>query len=214
VLPDHPLTAVLEDAAAGRFPAPDGEVDMLPPDAAGTRAVVALTGHAYVLADVAADELAERMPRDWSGGFGGALHPEVLRWLAGAGREIGTVDVVLAARGVGGAATPATPVDDILAEHARVQRAFRHRRDVQVLVEPEGVAVLGRGLVGRRELSVELFDPGSVSSGAGRALIATGLRNVPVGEWCWAQVAPGNARSLRALLACGFTPIGSEVLIS
>ena len=76
------------------------------------------------------------------------------------------------------------------------------------------MVVLGRGLVGRRELSVELFDPSAVSSGAGRRLIAAGLRCVPVGEWCWAQVAPGNARSLRAFLACGFTPIGSEVLIT
>ncbi len=210
----HPLAAILEDATAGRFPDPDGEVDVLPPDADGTRAVVALTGHAYVLADVDAAELADRMPKDWSGGFGGSLHPEVVRWLAGGGREIGTVDVVLAARGVGGASAPATPVDGILAEHARVQRALRHRRDVELVVEPDGVIVLGRGLVGRRELSVELFDPAAVSSGAGRELIAAGLRCVPVGEWCWAQVAPGNARSLRAFLACGFTPIGSEVLIT
>lgn len=198
----------------GQFPDPDGKVDVLPPDADGTSAVVALTGHAYVLADVTAEELADRMPTDWSGGFGGALHPEVLRWLAGGGREIGTVDVVLAARGVGGASAPPTVVDEILAEHARVQRALRHRRDVEVVVEPDGVVVLGRGLVGRRELSVELFDPSAVPSGAGRALIATGLRSVTVGELCWAQVAAGNARSLRAFLACGFTPIGSEVLIT
>jgi hypothetical protein len=76
------------------------------------------------------------------------------------------------------------------------------------------VAVLGRGLVGRRELSVELFDPAVPSKGAGRHLITAGLRCVPAGEWCWAQVAPGNARSLRAFLACGFVPIGSEVLLT
>ena len=27
----------------------------------------------------------------------------------------------------------------------------------------------------------------------------------------WAQVAPGNAASLRAFLAAGFVPVGSEV---
>jgi RimJ/RimL family protein N-acetyltransferase len=32
-------------------------------------------------------------------------------------------------------------------------------------------------------------------------------------EPVFAAVSPGNARSLRALLACGFTPIGSEVLL-
>jgi hypothetical protein len=210
----HPLARILDHAADGRFPAADGGVDVLAPDEDGTRAVVALTGHAYVLADVAAGELVRRMPSGWSGGFGGILHPDVLSWLAEGGGEVGTVDVVLVARGVGGAAASAAPLDGILAEHARVQRALRHRRNVEVVVEPDGVVVLGRGLVGRRELSVELFDPSTASSGAGRALIVAGLRCVPVGAWCWAQVAPGNARSLRAFLSCGFTPIGSEVLIT
>ena len=210
MLPAHPLTAVIEDAAAGRFPDPDGKVDVLPPDADGTRAVVALTGHAYVLADVAAADLASR----GADGFGGVLHPRVVQFVAGADGDVGTVDVVLVARGVGGASAPPMSLSPEVLEHARVQRALRHRRDVQVVVEPDGVVVLGRGLVGRRELSVELFDPAAVSAGAGRALIAAGLRHVPVGEWCWAQVAAGNARSLRAFLACGFTPIGSEVLIT
>jgi hypothetical protein len=206
----HPFAAILEAAAGGRFPPADGGVDVLPPHDDRTWAVVAFTGHAYVLADVGANEVVAR----GADGFGGALHPAVLAWLADDGREIGSIDVVLAARGVGGAAPPVTRVDEAIAEHARVQRALRHRREVEVVVEPDGVAILGRGLVGRRELSVELFDSAAPSVGAGRALIAAGLRSVPVGEWCWAQVAPGNARSLRAFLACGFVPIGSEVLIT
>ena len=214
MLPTHPLTAILEEAVRGRFPPADGAVDVLPPDRTGTGAVMAMTGHAYVLADVAADALERRLPSGWGGGFGGALHPDVLQWLAGPDREIGTIDVVLAAPGIGGSEAPATPVDEVLAEHARVQRALRHRRDVKVVVEPSGVAIVGRGLVGRRELSVELFDPLATSSGAGRTLIAAGLRTVPPDEWCWAQVAPGNARSLRAFLACGFSPIGAEVLFT
>ena len=47
----HPLARILDHAADGRFPAADGGVDVLAPDEDGTRAVVALTGHAYVLAD-------------------------------------------------------------------------------------------------------------------------------------------------------------------
>jgi RimJ/RimL family protein N-acetyltransferase len=35
---------------------------------------------------------------------------------------------------------------------------------------------------------------------------------IPKGDVVFAQVAPGNAASLRAFLAAGFRPIGSEVL--
>jgi hypothetical protein len=48
--------------------------------------------------------------------------------------------------------------------------------------------------------------------GTGRGLIGDALRLVPAGEPVFAAVAPGNARSLRAFLAAGFTPLGSEVL--
>ena len=76
-----------------------------------------------------------------------------------------------------------------------------------------GLVVLGRGLVGRRELSVELLDDTTADPGHGRRLIDAGRDLIPTGEWCWAQVAAGNARSLRAFLAAGFVPVGSEVLI-
>jgi len=36
---------------------------------------------------------------------------------------------------------------------------------------------------------------------------------VPRGERVFVQVAPGNAASLRAVLAAGFHPIGAEVLL-
>jgi len=36
--------------------------------------------------------------------------------------------------------------------------------------------------------------------------------SIPEGDVVFAQVAPGNAASLRAFLAAGFRPIGSEVL--
>lgn len=77
----------------------------------------------------------------------------------------------------------------------------------------DGLVIVGRGLVGRWELSVELYKPEATASGAGRRLIGAGLDVVPAGEWCWAQVAPGNARSLRAFVASGFVPVGSEALI-
>ena len=74
-----------------------------------------------------------------------------------------------------------------------------------------GVVTIGRGLAGRLELAIELDDPGA-ALGRGRELIAASLGLVPAGEPLFAQVSPGNARSLRAFLAAGFQPIGSEVL--
>ena len=41
----------------------------------------------------------------------------------------------------------------------------RHRRDVAVFGDADGVVIVGRGLVGRTELSVELFDPATPAAG-------------------------------------------------
>lgn len=48
--------------------------------------------------------------------------------------------------------------------------------------------------------------------GAGRALVRDALASVPAGEVVAAAVAPGNAASLRLLLAAGFAPVGSVQL--
>jgi hypothetical protein len=84
---------------------------------------------------------------------------------------------------------------------------------VEVFADERGLVTLGRGLVGRLELSVELLDGEAPGAGAGRALISAGLAAAPRGAFVWAQVAPGNAASLRAFLASGFVPVGSEVLL-
>ena len=76
-----------------------------------------------------------------------------------------------------------------------------------------GLVTLGAGLVGRLELSVELFSGDAHGGGAGGRLIREGLGLVPPGQPVWAQVAPGNAASLRAFLRAGFVPIGAETLI-
>jgi hypothetical protein len=162
----HPLARVLDAAAHGSFPRPDGVTELLPPDPWGWSAVVALTGHAYVLADLAAAEL-DALGAD---GYGGASHPAVLRRIAGPDGEIGSLDAVLA--GAPGARPPAR------------RRGLRRR----------GPAAGG-------------------GAGHGRRLIRAALAALTPGETVWAQVAPGNAQSLRAFLACGFVPIGSEVLI-
>ncbi len=174
---------------------------------AGRAAVVAFTGRAYVLADVDPAELRRAEPTATAG----RRTPEVLVWLAGrAARSGRSTSCSWPRRRPGAGRSSAAPIS--ATTPASAGRAH-HRRDVEVYGDDAGLVVLGRGLVGRRELSVELLDPSTSGRGHGRRLIAAGLGRVPAGEWCWAQVSPGNAASLRAFLACGFVPVCSEVLI-
>jgi len=100
-----------------------------------------------------------------------------------------------------------------LAGHPRVARAARYRAGIRVLADDRERCVLlvGRGLAGRWELAFEV-EPSRRNQGLGRGLAAAARGLVPAGEPLFAQVAPGNAASLRAVLAGGFRPVGSEVL--
>ena len=201
------MAAVLDAAAAGRFPPADGSVEVLPPDPAGWWAVVALTGHAYVLADVDVDELR----RSGADGIGGASKPDVLRWLAGPAGHIGSLDAVLVDRRTAGA-------DPAAARRPRRPPAGPaggeppHATSRSTATTPgSSSSVAGWSAGGSSPSSCSTRPAGG--AGHGRRLIRAGLAALPPGEGCWAQVAPGNAASLRAFLACGFIPIGSEVLI-
>ena len=60
-------------------------------------------------------------------------------------------------------------------------------------------------------MSLEI-DAAAQGRGLGRRLLLGARSLIPEGDVVFAQVAPGNAASLRAFLAAGFRPIGSEVL--
>ncbi len=201
----HPLLAVLLEAARGAFPPADGRAVWLPPLEGGVSAVVSLTGRAYVAS-------ARRVAG--LDGFGSALRPAVLAALAGAGGEVDTLDVTLVARGLGGIGLGGggLPVRADLADHPRVRRARAWRTDVRVHGDERGLVTIACGLAGRTELSVECHEPAG-ERGTGRGLIRDALGLVAAGEPVFAAVAPGNARSLRAFLATGFVPLGSEVLM-
>jgi hypothetical protein len=201
----HELHRILLGAAEGRFPPVDGSVDVLAPMIGDHHAVVEFTGHAFVLTDQDSSEVLER----GADGFGGASQPDLVRWLAGADGWIGSHDVVLVARGTGDGRLPER---HDLEGHPRVARSRAHRRNVRVHGDDTGVVTVGRGLVDRREVSVEVF--GDAPPGAGRRLIRESLGVIPHGEVVFAQVAAGNAGSLRAFLSAGFTPIGAETLLT
>jgi hypothetical protein len=71
--------------------------------------------------------------------------------------------------------------------------------------------MIGRGVAGRREVAVEV-EPGRRGIGVGRKAVLAARHLVPPDEPLWAQIAPGNAASVRAFLAAGFVPVGAEVL--
>ncbi|GIH15637.1 hypothetical protein [Rugosimonospora africana] len=201
----HPLLTTLLLAADGRFPAVDGRCTILPRLAGGLECVVAFTGHAFVATALAEDAVRARNPD----GFGGAMAPAFLQWLAGDDGWMDAHDVTLVARGRGGGGIPELVG---AADHPRVRHAARVRRQVRAYGDRRGVVTLAEGLAGRRELGIEAVPEGQ-GRGWGSSLLADALGLVPEGEPVFAAVAPGNARSLRAFLSGGFTPLGSEVLL-
>ncbi len=210
---DHPVAKALIAAANGEFPAVDGLAEIVAPDAAGTHAVVSFTGHSFVMTSLAPDRLAPF----GIDGYGGAMDPRVLTSLAGGHGEVGSIDAVLVRRGAApGPDTDASLSDldqlDDLDDHPRVQRARHHRRNVRVIGDGDGFVTIGQGLVDRTEVSIELT-AAEHGVGTGRRLLTAAMATIDADQWVFAQVAPGNAASLRLFLACGFVPIGSEVLI-
>jgi GNAT superfamily N-acetyltransferase len=205
------LLRLLQDAAAGSPPPADGVVEVWPAPAGAVDAVLAFTAHHVVAAAVDPDLVAARLP---DGDLSAPVSPGFLGWLGERlGSHPGSLDVVLAAGGLGG-----TPPLELRAgvdpeRHPRVARALGYRGDLRVWTDPDGagVLVLGRGLAGRREVAFEV-DPARRNRGLGRLLVAAARHLTPSGEPLFAQVSPGNAASLRAVAAAGFRPIGAEVL--
>jgi len=205
------LLRLLEDAAGGVPPPPDGVVEVWPGPAGPVDAVLAFTAHHVVAAGVDPDLVASRLP---VGDLGAPMSAGFLGWLGERlGSHPGSLDVVLAAPGLGGDPPLALrPVEDP-ARHPRAARAQRYRRDLRVWADADGAGVLvvGRGLAGRREVSFEV-EPSRRNRGLGRLLVAAARHLIPAGEPLFAQVSPGNAASLRVVEAAGFRPIGAEIL--
>ncbi|TFV53120.1 GNAT family N-acetyltransferase [Blastococcus sp. TF02A-35] len=126
------------------------------------------------------------------------------------GAEPGVLDAVLLAPAAAATSVELRPVS---VTHPRVDRALLHRTDVSVWSTPDDAAVLvlGRGVAGRWEVSLEVA-PEARGKGLGTALVATAPSLVPDGAPLWAQVAPANTASLRAFLTAGYRPMGAEVL--
>ena len=204
------LRGLLDGVAAGRFPPPDGGVTVLGQPSPRDAGVIAFTAHSVVFADVTPAWVRDRLP---AGDVAAPLGPAFLGTLAGRlGRQAGCVDMLAVAPAAAG--PPQLPMALIGgSEHPRVRRALRFRDGLSIWAGDGAIVMIGRGVAGRWEVAVEV-EPGCRGRGVGRAAIAAARHLVPDGQPVWAQIAPGNAASVRAFLAAGFQPAGAEVLLT
>jgi RimJ/RimL family protein N-acetyltransferase len=210
------LADILRGIERGSFPAPDLRVTVVPAPSDRDTCVVGLTAHIVVAADVDPAWVAERIP---AGDLSAPLNPPFLFALEQlTGRRVNSIDAMLLAPALTdpverrAATAELTELTDH--DHPRVQRAWRYRDEVHVYGDPCGGLVLtGRGLAGRMECAVEVPQDAR-GKGHGRRLARAALALVAPGAHVWAQVTPGNAASLRAFLAAGYHPVGSEALLT
>jgi GNAT superfamily N-acetyltransferase len=204
------LGEVFEALGRGEPPPADGLVRVRPSPEGPTDVICAFTAHTVIAAGIAEQEV---LPRLTPGDLGAPMEAAFLCWLGERlGAPPGMLDIVLLA-----SAEPSESDVEVVplwqGSWARVERARRYRRDVEVFgdIDGRGMGVVGRGVAGRWEVAVEV-EPGHRNRGLGRGLFAAARKFVPQREPLFAQVSPGNAASLRAVLGAGFVPVGSEVL--
>ncbi len=204
----HPLAALLAEVAEGRYPSADGRVTVMRPPDGVVSGVLAFTSHHVVVADVAPEWVRERLnPDDLSA----PLTPPFLSALgAQTGRTVNSIDAVMVALAAAGVPEPE------LAPTTPGVSAETYRTDVRAWRCYGGAVEVGRGLAGRWEVTVEV-ERSARGHGLGRALFTAARYLVATlaepGEPVWAQVAPGNVASVRALLEAGYRPGGAEALL-
>ncbi len=206
----HKLVEIFDRVARGTLPPEDGVVDVVPaPPGLSVAAVVAFPDHHLVAADVDAELIDEHL----GSGPNPPLDARFLSWLAAeSGCAPYSVDVVLYKLGTG-TGTDELEQTDALGDHPRVRWCAAYRDDLEVYHDfsGKGVLVLGAGLAGRRELSIEV-PPSQRDAGLGRRLLKAAVDLTPRDTAVWAQIPASNAPSLRAFMAAGFKPVGAEVL--
>ena len=204
------LGQLLTDAAQGRFPPQDGGVTIMAAPSRRDTGVISFTAHAVIFTDADPGWVRAQLP---PGDLGAPVSAAFLQTLAAAtGRKAGSLDLLCVAESLDGP-PPVELRPEPESTHSRLLRALNYRDEVSAWRADGGIVLLGRGVAGRLETAIEV-DPDRRSQGLGR-LLATAARHLaPSGTVLWAQVAPGNAASVRAFLAAGFVPVGAEVLLS
>ncbi|MFV0133530.1 GNAT family N-acetyltransferase [Streptomyces sp. HMX87] len=205
------LREILDAAARGNFPPEDGGITVVPQCCARDAGVLAFTAHSVVFTDEEPEWVHATLRALDCDALSATMNARFLTALMErTGRGSDTIDVMTVAGPLEGE-PPVALKEAGGPGHPRVVGSRRRRDDVRVWTADGGVLVLGRGVAGRLEVAVEV-DEEVRHLGLGRALAAA-ARHLGGGEPVWAQVSPGNARSLRAFQAAGYLPVGSEVLL-
>ncbi|MGX1477599.1 UNVERIFIED_CONTAM: GNAT superfamily N-acetyltransferase [Streptomyces canus] len=204
------LREILDAAARGDFPPPDGGTTVVPQECHRDAGVLSFTAHSVVFTDEDPEWVHATLRGLDCDALAATLNPRFLAaFLDRTGRRSETIDAMLVADPLpGGPPLALKEIED--ANHPRVAYARRRRDDIRAWTAQGGVLVTGRGVGGRLEVSVEV-DEDVRHRGLGRALV-TAARHL-VTEPVWAQVSPGNARSMRAFQAAGYRPVGAEAVL-
>lgn len=199
---------ILLNSARGRDLGFDDSLLVFPPPIGPAMAVVGLPGRHVVASSAPEAWVRGHLPLD---DLMAPLSPRFITQLAAKlGRYDDGVDVLLAASGLD-QDVELFEVDPT--DHPRVARDRDHRDEVRAFTEPSQAAtlILGRGLVGRWEVAVEV-SPEARNRGLATRMLYQARCLVDAADVLFAQVAAANAASMRALLNAGFAPIGAEVL--
>ncbi|MEU0373053.1 GNAT family N-acetyltransferase [Streptomyces sp. NPDC006283] len=206
------LAGILAAAARGRFPASDGGVTVVGRPGVRDEGVVAFTAHSVVFTNEDPHWVRAELAATASDRLAAPMNPNFLSALmARTGRSMDTIDLVTVAEALPG--EPEIGLHEIEdREHPRVTLALKRRDDVRVWRADGGVLVLGRGLAGRWEVSIEVEEEAR-GRGLGLALALAARHLVPA-PVLWSQQSPGNARSVRTFQKAGYRPVASEAILA
>lgn len=201
---------MLHAAAVGTYPPADGSVAVLPSPPGPAMGVIAFTARWFIATSAPEGWVREQLP---PGDMHAPMSPRFLSALAERlGRWDDGIDVVLAAPGLPGEPALSEITDEDQRSAAATAVAARRER-VRVFSDAFGAALvtIGRGLALRSEIAIEV-DASRRGQGIARSALVEARRLVGSRRALFAQIAPGNAASLRAFLGAGFRPVGSEIL--
>jgi hypothetical protein len=204
------LAAVFTHIERGVFPPADGRVRVIQQPTIRDAAVLAFSAHILIAADVDPGWALSLLP---PGDLSAPLNPPFLSQLcARTCRTTNAIEMLM--YGTRRTGDPPLPLEEITdSTHPLVKRAHRFRSAVRTWGTNGGLVILGRGLAGRWEMAVEV-DLEFRYRKLGRLLAASAMHLLPPGgAGVWCQVSPGHGASVRAMLAAGYVPVGSEALL-